>query len=237
MKKQLNTKKTKSATLDGAAWKAVTPAGNDTIGDAAVGLDALALALREWCDARRELDRAEADVAKRGDAIAAEVKSAAVRLRGEADRRRAEADAYTEAINAKCVEVAALHPALTGHMLSLRQYATGEYPVDKPVPIYNLGGREYVPRVNDDNRAALAAFKPVRRNPPDTSALQLPPAEATLAPVRALCDARARYEAACRKLADVRCVSDDSGAALAAAIEAEAASVEKALATQAERDA
>ena len=237
MKKQVNMKKTESATLlDGAALKAVTPAGNDTIGDAAVGLDALALALREWCEARRELDRAEADVAKRGEAIAAEVKSAAVRLRGEADRRRAEADAYAEAVNAKCVQVAALHPALTGHLLSLRQYATGEYPVDKPVPIYNLGGREYVPKVNDDNRAALAAFKPVRRNPPDTSALRLL-AEATLAPVRALCDARARYEAACQKLADVRCVSDDSGAALAAATEAEAVSVEKAVAIQAERDA
>ena len=86
------------------------------------------------------------------------------------------------------------------------------------------------------NRAALAAFKPLRRNPPDTSALRVS-AGAEAAPFSGLIAARARYETACQALADTLKICEDALSALAAEADAEAGSVEKAAAIQAQRDA
>ena len=210
MKKQ-NTTKTESATLDGAAWKLIRCVGNPTIDAAAVALDALAIAAAEYGTAKLELENAEAEAAKCGAELAERIKGVAGRLRAEADRRRADADAYGAGVSEKCLAVAKIHPAINGVLHALMQYATGE------------------------NRAAVAAFRPVRRNPPDTSALEVP--DAVAGAFARLEAARTRYETACRTLADALYVCRDCNAALAAEAATEAESVKRALELQAERDA
>ena len=233
MTKQTDNKQN-PATLDGAAWKAVRCAGNGTIDNAAVALDALAVAMRGWSDARRELADAEAEAAKSCEGSAAEVNNVADRLRGEADRRRAEADAHTTAVAEKCLEAAKLHPVLSGNLPSLMQYATGEVGIDKPV-MYLFGGmREYVPEVTDANKSAFSAFRPVLRNPPDTSALAVP--DTLAAAFVRMAEARERYDAACKTLADTLAMFRDSSADLTEEAEVEAESVAEAVRIQRERN-
>lgn len=235
MNKQEN-KKTDSATLDGAALKLVRPAGNDTIDAAAVALDALAIAATGLLEARRELEKAEAEAMKNGANLAARIKDAADRLHKEAEKRRTSADAYNGAVSGKCLEVARIHPEINGVLPALMQYATGEVKIDGAVTtLFNGWVREIKPKVTDANRAALAAFKPVRRNPPDTSALEVP--DAVAGAFARLDAARTRYETACRTLADALYVCRDCNAALAAEAATEAESVKRALELQAERDA
>lgn len=235
MKKLSNTRKTESATFDGVAWKAVQAVGNPTIDAAAVALDALAIAVAEHGAAKIELDKAEAEAAKCGAELAERIKGVAGRLRAEADRRRADADAYGEAVASKCVEVAKIHPGISGEIFLLRKYAAGEARIGEPATYFNGWEKEYVPEVTDANRAAVAAFKPVRRNPPDTSALEVP--DAVAGAFARLDAARTRYETACRTLADALYVCRDCNAALAAEAATEAESVKRALELQAERDA
>ncbi len=234
--KKVNTKKTETATLDGAAWKLVQAVGNPTIDAAAVALDALAIAVAEHGAAKIELEKAEAEAAKCGAELAERIRGVAGRLRAEADRRRADADAYSEAVASKCVEVSRLHPKLNGELFGLRQYATGEAAIDRPAQTFMNGfPREFTPEVSDANRAAVAAFRPVRRNPPDTSALEVP--DAVAGAFARLDAARTRYDTACRTLADALYVSRDCNAALADEAATEAESVKRALELQAERDA
>ena len=235
MNKQEN-KKTDSATLDGAALKLVRPAGNDTIDAAAAALDALAIAATGLLEARRELEKAEAEAMKNGANLAARIKDAADRLHKEAEKRRTSADAYNGAVYGKCLEVARIHPEINGVFPALMQYATGEVKIDGAVTtLFNGWVREIEPKVTDANRAALAAFKPVLRNPPDTSALEVP--DAVAGSFARLDAARTRYETACRTLADALYVCRDCNAALAAEAATEAESVKRALELQAERDA
>lgn len=235
MKKQ-NTTKTESATLDGAAWKLIRCVGNPTIDAAAVALDALAIAAAEYGTAKLELENAEAEAAKCGAELAERIKGVAGRLRAEADRRRADADAYGAGVSEKCLAVAKIHPAINGVLHALMQYATGEARIDgAATALINGFPREFVPEITDANRAAVAAFRPVRRNPPDTSALEVP--DAVAGAFARLEAARTRYETACRTLADALYVCRDCNAALAAEAATEAESVKRALELQAERDA
>ena len=233
MTKTAHTKQDAPA-LDGAAWKAVRQVGNGTIDNAAIALDALAVAMRGWGDARRELADAEAEAAKSCEGCAAEASRIADRLRGEADRRRAEADAHTTAVCEKCYEVAKLHPQLTGNLPPLMQYAAGEVGIDKPVTCLHGAAREYVPEVTDANRDALAAFKPVLRNPPDTSALAV--SDGLAAAFVRMAEARERYDAACKTLADALAMFRDSSADLTEEAEVEAESVAEAVRIQRERN-
>jgi len=226
--------KTDSATLDGAAWKSVKCAGNATIDNAAVALDALAVAMRGWCEARRELAEAEEDAMECCESICAEVESAADRLRGEADKRRADADAHTAAVQAKCCEVAKLHPSLAGNVVPLMQYATGEAAIASPVTYIHGNVREYVPEVTDANKDALAAFQPVRRTSPDTSALEVP--AALPGAFSRMAEARKKYGDACRVLTDTMAMFRDSQADLADETATEAESIKKAFAIQRDRD-
>ncbi len=236
MKKLSNIRKTESATLDGAAWKLIRCVGNPTIDAAAVALDALAIAVAEHGAAKIELDKAEAEAAKCGAELAERIKGVAGRLRAEADRRRADADAYGAGVSEKCLQVAKIHPMINGVLSALMQYATGEVKIDgAATALINGWPREFTPEVSDANRAAVAAFKPVRRNPPDTSALEVP--DAVAGAFARLEAARTRYETACRTLADALYVCRDCNAALAAEAATEAESVKRALELQAERDA
>ena len=221
--------------LDGGAWKAVRPVGNDLVDNAAVALDALAVAVRGWCAAKQELSDAEAEASKCGETVAAEAGATADRLRGEAERRRGEADAYAEAVSVKCCEVARIHPGLSGAMLPLRQYATGETPVDKPMQFcHPCGVREFIPEVTDANRAAMAAFAPVLRNPPDTSALAV--SDGLAAAFTRMAEARERYDAACKTLVDALVMFRDSKADLVEEAEVETESVAEAVRIQRERN-
>ncbi len=236
MKKQENMKKTDPATLDGAAWKLIRCVGNPTIDAAAVALDALAIAVAEHGAAKIELDKAEAEAAKCGAELAERIRGAADRLRAEADRRRDDAEAYAAGVSEKCLQVAKIHPMINGVLSALMQYATGEVKIDgAAMALINGWPREFTPEVTDANRAAVAAFKPVRRNPPDTSALEVP--DAVAGAFTRLESARTRYETACRTLADALYVCRDCNAALAAEAETEAESVKRALELQVERDA
>ena len=226
----------KTATLDGVAWKAVKAADNGTINTAAEAADALSIAAGEWLEARLAVEKAEADAAAAGKRGVAAIKAVADRLHDKIKKRKKATDAYGEELFAKEAEVATLHPGLCGVLAALMQYATGEVKIDKPLAYIDLTGREYVPEVTDENRAALAAFKPLRRNPPDTSALRVS-VGAEAAPFSGLIAARTRYETACQALADTLKIYEDALSALAAEADAEAESVEKALAIQAERDA
>lgn len=236
MKKQGNIRKTDPATLDGAAVRLIRCVGNPTIDAAAVALDALAIAAAEYGTAKLELENAEAEAAKCGAEIAERIKAVADRLRAEADRRRADADAYGAGVSEKCLQVAKIHPMINGVLSALMQYATGEARIDGAVTaLINGWPREFTPEVTDANRAAVAAFKPVRRNPPDTSALEVP--DAVAGAFARLEAARTRYDTACRTLADALYVSRDCNAALADEAATEAESVKRALELQAERDA
>ena len=226
----------KTGTLDGAAWKAVKAADNGTINTAAEAADALSIAAGEWLEARLAVEKAEADAAAAGKRGVAAIKAVADRLRGEVEKRRKAADTYGEELFAKEAEVAALHPDLCGVLSALIPYATGEVKIDKPLTYIAGYEREYAPEVTSANRAALAAFKPLRRNPPDTSALRVS-AGAEAAPFSGLIAARTRYETACQALADTLKICEDALSALAAEADAEAGSVEKAAAIQAQRDA
>lgn len=226
----------KTGTLDGAAWKAVKAADNGSITNVAEAADALSIAAGEWLEARLAVEKAEAAAVAAGKRGVAAIKAVADRLRGEVEKRRKASDAYGEELFAKEAEVAALHPDLCGVLAALIPYATGEVRIDKPLT-YIIGyEREYVPEVTDANRAALAAFKPLRRNPPDTSAIRVSAAEEA-ATFSGLIAARTRYETACQALADTLKIYEDTSSTLAAEADAEAESVEKAAAIQAQRDA
>ena len=226
----------KTGTLDGAAWKAVKAADNGSITNVAEAADALSIAAGEWLEARLAVEKAEAAAVAAGKRGVAAIKAVADRLRGEVEKRKKASDAYGEELFAKESEVAALHPELSGILAALIPYATGEVRIDKPLT-YIIGyEREYVPEVTDANRAALAAFKPLRRNPPDASAIRVS-AAAEAATFSGLIAARTRFETACQALADTLKIYEDTSSTLAAEADAEAESVEKAAAIQAQRDA
>ncbi len=224
-----------AVTLDGAAWKAVQAADNGTIRSGADALDALAIVAGEWLEAQQALEKAETEAAAAGKRGVAAIKAVADRLREAAEKRAADAGAYGEAVASKCCEVAKIHPDLAGNIVPLMQYATGEARIGEPAKYFNGWAKDYVPEVTDANRAAMAAFKPVRRNPPDTSALRIP--DDVASPFSALAEARTRYETACRALLDALSVCEGCNAALAAEAAIEAETVEKAAAIQEERDA
>ena len=231
----MKAEKKNAVTLDGAAWKAVQAADNGTIRSGADALDALAIVAGEWLEARQALEKAEAEAAAVGKRGVAAIKAVADRLREEAEKRAADTNEYGEAVSMRCVEVAAIHPDLSGNFPSLMKYATGETAINKPVEYFNGWVKEYVPHVTDKNRAAMAAFRPVRRALPDTSAIRVPDDVAST--FSALAKARTRYETACSALADALFVCEGCNAALAAEAAIEAETIEKAVAIQAERDA
>lgn len=224
-----------AVTFDGAAWKAVQAADNGTIRSGADALDALAIVAGEWLEARQALEKAETEAAAAGKRGVAAIKAVADRLREAAEKRTAEHEAYTRAVSEKCYEVAKIHPDLSGNLPPLMQYATGEARIDGPATYFHGWVKNYVPEVTDANRASMAAFKPVRRNPPDTSALRIP--DDVASPFSALAEARTRYETACRALLDALSVCEGCNAALAAEAAIEAETIEKAAAIQEERDA
>ena len=231
----MKTKKKSAVTLDGAAWKAVKAAGNETIRGAADAMEVLALAAGEWLEARQALEKAEAEAAAAGKRGVAAIKAAADRLRETAEKRTAEHDAYMLAVSGKCYEVADIHPDLSGNIPPLMRYATGEVRIGEPTTYFNGWVKDYVPEVTDENRAAMDAFRPVRRTPPDTSAIRIPDGVASI--FSALAEARTRYRTACNVLADALAVYESNEAALSAEVETEAETVENAAAIQAERDA
>ena len=231
----MKTEKKSAVTLDGVAWKAVQAADNGTIRSGADALDALAIVAGEWLEARQALEKAEAEAAAAGKRGVAAIKAVADRLREAAAKRAADTDAYGEAVASKCVEVAKIHPSISGEIFLLRKYAAGEARIGEPATYFNGWEKEYVPEVTDENRAAMAVFRPVQRALPDTSAIRVPDDVAST--FSALAKARTRYETACSALADALFVCEGCNAALAAEAAIEAETIEKAVAIQAERDA
>lgn len=226
----------KTITLDGEALKALKAADNGTINAAAEAGSALSIAADEWIEARLAMEKAEEAAAATGKRSIAAIKAVADSLRGEAEKRGKAITAYSEELIAKEYEVAVIYPELNGVLAALKPYAVGEVGIDKPLT-YAIGWeRKFVPNVTDANRAAIAAFKPLRRNVPDTSAIRVS-AGAEAATFSGLIAARKRYETACQALADTLEIYEGAEAALAAEADDEAESVEKAAAIQAERDA
>lgn len=226
----------KTITLDGEALKALKAADNGTINAAAEAGYALSIAADEWIEARLAMEKAEEAAAATGKRSIAAIKAVADSLRGEAEKRGKAITAYSEELIAKEYEVAVIYPELNGVLAALKPYAVGEVGIDKPLT-YAIGWeRKFVPNVTDANRAAIAAFKPLRRNVPDTSAIRVS-AGAEAATFSGLIAARKRYETACQALADTLEIYEGAEAALAAEADDEAESVEKAAAIQAERDA
>lgn len=226
----------KTITLDGEALKALKAADNGTINTAAEAGYALSIAADEWIEARLAMEKAEEAAAATGKRSIAAIKAVADSLRGEAEKREKATDAYYSELFVKEYEVAALYPELSGILQALGKYASGEIKIDKPLTETDYSFRGYVPNVTDANRAAIAAFKPLRCNVPDTSAIRVS-AEAEAATFSGLIAARKRYETAYQALADTLKIYEDVSSALAVEADAEAVSVEKAAAIQAERDA
>lgn len=236
MKARTKTKAKKTdGTLDGAALKIVKAADNSIIEATAESVGVLSVVASEWMEARQALRKAEAEAAAIGRRGVAAIEAVAERLYGEAKRRKDAAATYGEAIAVKCCEVAKLHPEINGMIPALMQYAKGEIGITEPVSFVHGWVREYKPEVTNKNRAALAAFRPVRCDPPDTSAIRLA-VGAEVECLARLSSARARYETACRSLADALKVYESCKDALDEEADAEAKSIEKAAAAQAERD-
>lgn len=222
-------------TLDGVAWKIVDAADNSLIKATAESIGVLSVVASEWMEARRALQKAEADAAAIGNRGVAAIRAVADRLCGESRRRVDSATTYNEAVTAKCCEVAKLYPEINGMIAALMQYAKGEIGITEPVAFVHGWAREYKPEVTSKNRAALAAFRPVRCDPPDTSAIRLA-IGAEIENLARFAAARERYEMACRSLVDALKVYEDCKGALDEEADAEAKSIEKATAVQSERD-
>ena len=226
----------KTITLDGEALKALKAADNGTITAAAEAGYALSIAADEWIEARLAMEKAEEAAAATGKRSIAAIKAVADSLRGEAEKRGKAITAYGDELMAKEYEVAVIYPELNGVFFALRRYAVGEVGIDKPMQHIDPAGHGFVPEITDANRAAIAAFKPLRRNVPDTSAIRVS-AGAEAATFSGLIAARKRYETACQALADTLEIYEGASSALAAEADAETESAEKAAAIQAERDA
>lgn len=222
-------------TLDGVALKIVKAADNSIIEATAESVGVLSVVASEWMEARKALRKAEADAAAIGSHGVETIEAVAESLHGEAERRTDAAATYGEAVAAKCCEVAKLYPEINGIIVALMPYAKGEIGITEPVSFVNGWVREYKPEVTNKNRAALAAFRPARCDPPDTSAIRLA-VVAEIESLARLTSARERYETACRSLADALRVYRSCKEALDEEADAEAKSIEKATAVQVERD-
>jgi len=232
-------KKTNETPLfDGAALKELKPASNATITATADHIDWLAAETEEWVAARKAVRDAEAKVEAIGDDGVAAVRALAERLRKAVTTRTAADDKYNSDIWERCYEVTTIHKGLPVQPFGLRGWADGSTPIDKPLKYIDgtFAEREYPATVTDENRDAIDKFKPVLKAAPDTSAIRIePPAE--IKAVRELELARARLERATKALADALHNFNDSHSALYLEAAAEAESIEKATATQKERDA
>lgn len=224
-------------TIDGAAWKLVKPVDNAAIDATAESLDALSAATEEWFAAERELHRITVEVNVSVNYDAADMRDAAERLRREAKKRRAESDAYNEAVMDKMAEVEKIHPEIAGTIQAITPYATGEIEITNPVE-YMHGPilRSFAPEVTDANAKAIKDFKPVRRAPPDCAVIRKTAYTHTGAIFRFV-EARARHEAACRKLAEAMKAYIDHMTPLLLEANKEQKSVEAAVALQSKRDA
>ena len=165
------------------------------------------------------------------------MKTTADALRAESEKRKADAEAYGEAVFEKCYELADILKDKPVGAIGLRDYADGTIKIGQPLKYYwGIEEREYAPAVTDENREAVATFAPVRKATPNTAAILLQPGEAVVA-IRELDTARTRYETAAQALADALHVYNECHAALNIEATAEAESVRKATAEQAKRDA
>ena len=181
-----------------------------------------------------ELERVTAEVRVSVNYDVADMRDAAERLRREAERRRAELEAYGEAVGKKRTEVEKIHPKLAGVIQALTPYATGEIGITDPVDTCDMILRTFVPEVTDANAKAIEDFKPVRRSPPDTAAIRK---TVNTGAISRLVEAQARYETACRKLADAMKDHIDRRGKLLLEANKEQKSVEAAVALQNKRDA
>ena len=224
--------KATETTLDGMAWKSVNTVDNAAIDAAAESLEALSAATEEWAAAKRELERVITEVRVSVNYDVADMKDAAERLRREAEKRRAELEAYGEAVAEKRAEVAKIHPKLTGVIQALTPYATGEIGITDPVDTHDMILQTFAPEVTDAK--AIEDFKPVRRSPPDTAAIRK---TVNTGAISRLVEAQARYETACRKLADAIKDHIDRRGKLLLEANKEQKSVEAAVALQNKRDA
>lgn len=226
--------KATETTLDGMAWKTVNTVDNAAIDAAAESLEALSAATEEWAAAKRKLDNITLEVNVSINYDIADMRDAAERLRREAEKRRAELEAYGEAVGKKRAEVEKIHPKLAGVIQALTPYATGEIGITDPVDTCDMILQTFVPEVTDANAKAIKDFKPVRRSPPDTAAIRK---TVYTDAISRLVEAQARYETACRKLADAIKDHIDRRGKLLLEANKEQKSVEAAVALQNKRDA
>jgi len=224
--------------LDGTSARELNPASVRTITEAADALDALATAAHEWNAARTKLKATEdnvADIIKKSGTAA--VRAIGDRLREEIATRAAADEKYNEDVWENCYKVAAIHKGIPVQPFGLRGWADGSTPIDKPLPYFNgVTASEYPATITDENREAIAAFKPVLKAAPDTSALYVVDTPISAA-VRELEVARARCERANAYLTNAYTRYAVATIELEKETTDEAESIEKAVATQNERDA
>ena len=226
--------KATETTLDGMAWKTVNTVDNAAIDAAAESLEALSAATEEWAAAKRKLHIITLEVNVSINYDAADMRDAAERLRREAERRRAELEAYGEAVGKKRTEVEKIHPKLAGVIQALTPYATGEIGITDPIEyVHGPILRTFAPEVTDASAKAIEDFEPVRRSPPDTAAIRK---TVNTGAISRLVEAQARYETACRKLADAMKDHIDRRGKLLLEANKEQESVEAAVALQNKRD-
>lgn len=212
---------------DKSAWDCVRPVGNASIDDAALKLQELAEAVKEWDCARKLLEKAIRDTD--AEAMARALEIASERLRNEADKRKDEAEKYSEALYEKCREVSRIHPGLCGNMPALMSYASGAVGISEPVEYFDRGAMQsFTPEITEANAGMMAAFAPVRRFAPDSAAIR-PDCEAVKS-ISCLVSARRQYDTASRVLSDALAKCEQSTCALSAEADIEATSVKEALA-------
>lgn len=232
----MNKKTPTEIQLDGIAADALRPAGNGTILTAADASDALAICAQEYAEATAALEQAEALVAEIADGPAS-LKSSALALRDEAERRAREIEKYNADVNSAGFEVARIYPDLSGRFVPLRAYARGEVKIDQPLEYVSvLSTRTHTPNITDANRELARAFRPVLRGVPNTAAIRVEPIPYAVA-LRDLVRARERLEKAEMALADALGIFDGIRHDLRLEAEAEADSVQEAINIQRERNA
>lgn len=174
MKAKTKTKAKKTdGTLDGAAFNIVKAADNSIIDATAESVGVLSVVASEWMEARQALRKAEAEAAAIGRRGVAAIEAVAERLCGEAKRRKDAAVTYSEAITAKCCEVAKLYPEINGMISALMRYARGEIGITEPVSFVHGWVREYKPEVTNKKprsarriqAGALRSARHVRHTP------------------------------------------------------------------------
>lgn len=228
-------KKNEPIMLDGKADRLVHRVAIPTIRTAADAAKATELCLAEYVAASTALLAARAEVENAAQGGSKALAAIADSLHTAAQEREAEATRHAERHSEKTFEVAKLYPALNGVLNALGQYANGEVKIDQPIEyVSGLSIRTFTPEVTNENREAVANFKPLLRALPDTSAIvtKEPP---IIEALHNLAAAEVRMEKAKQALADTLSLFDECSRALRLEAEQEADSITEAITLQRER--